>query len=149
MGALQEQAHVNLTTINVAHTMERNKRNSIASFPLRPERANEDRDSAAGFGLGELGMNGPSQVSGVMRPPRLGRVHYSVEHSRRPATGCVWDKSSIQTQKKKESSYVVTVCGFKSQSGADLCKAAICGQLSLSFFLFCFNPSSKRLIHHI
>lgn len=70
MGALQEQAHINLTTINVAHTMERNKRNSIASFPLRPERANEDRDGAAGFGLGELGTNGPSQVSGVMRLPR-------------------------------------------------------------------------------
>lgn len=101
MGVLQEQAHVNLTAINVARTMERNKRNSIASFPLRPERANEDRDSAAGFGLGEMGMNGPSQVSGVMRPPRLGRVHYNVEHSQRPATGYVWDKSSIQTPKNR------------------------------------------------
>lgn len=73
MGALQEQAHVNLTAVNIAHTMERNKRNSIASFPLRPERASEDRDGAAGFGLGELGVNGPSQVSGVMRLPRLER----------------------------------------------------------------------------
>lgn len=73
MGALQEQAHINLTAINVAHTMERNKRNSIASFPMRPERTYEDRDAAAGFGLGEPGINGPSQVSGVMRLP-LGRL---------------------------------------------------------------------------
>lgn len=101
MGALQEQAHVNLTAVNIAHTMERNKRNSIASFPLRPERASEDRDGAAGFGLGELGVNGPSQVSGVMRLPRLERVRYSVWHSRCPAAGCVWDESMIQAAKRK------------------------------------------------
>lgn len=102
MGALQEQAHINLTTINAAHTMERNKRNSIASFPLRPERASEDRDGAPGFGLGELGLNGPSQVSGVMRPPYLGwggGGGYSLEHSRLPATGRVWDKSMTQAPK--------------------------------------------------
>lgn len=95
MGALQEEARIDLTAINVAHTMERNKRNSIASFPLRPERANEERDSAAGFGLGELGMNGPSQVSGVMRLPRPELARYSAERSPCSAAGYVWDKSMI------------------------------------------------------
>lgn len=93
MGALQEEARINLT---VVHTMERNKRNSIASFPMRPERANEDRDGTAGFGLGEMGLSAPSQVSGAMRLPRPGRVHYSIERSRCAATGYVVSSGTNQ-----------------------------------------------------
>lgn len=65
MGAIQKKkAHINLTAITIVHiTMERNKRNSIAGFPTRPERFNEDRDGIGGFGVGDMGMNPPSQVS--------------------------------------------------------------------------------------
>lgn len=70
MGALQKKAHINLTAITIVRTMERNKRNSIAGFPMRPERINEDRDGAGGFGLSEMGMNAPSQVSHMMCFPR-------------------------------------------------------------------------------
>uniref|UniRef100_A0A3B5B2Y8 dual-specificity kinase n=1 Tax=Stegastes partitus TaxID=144197 RepID=A0A3B5B2Y8_9TELE len=34
--------------------MERNKRNSIAGFPMRPERLNEDRDGVGGVGVGRV-----------------------------------------------------------------------------------------------
>lgn len=70
MGVLQKKAHINLTAVTIVHTMERNKRNSIAGFPMRPERINEDRDGTGGFGLSEMGMNAPSQVSCMMRFPR-------------------------------------------------------------------------------
>uniref|UniRef100_A0A3P8NQA0 dual-specificity kinase n=1 Tax=Astatotilapia calliptera TaxID=8154 RepID=A0A3P8NQA0_ASTCA len=43
--------------------MERNKRNSIAGFPTRPERLNEDRDDIGGVGVCEMGMAPPLQVS--------------------------------------------------------------------------------------
>ncbi|XP_070829865.1 dual specificity testis-specific protein kinase 2 [Chaetodon trifascialis] len=42
--------------------MDRNKRNSIAGFPTRPD---EDRDGIGGIGVGEMGMNPPSQVGRV------------------------------------------------------------------------------------
>ncbi|KAM8728387.1 dual specificity testis-specific protein kinase 2 [Acanthopagrus schlegelii] len=45
--------------------MDRNKRNSIAGFPMRPERNNEDRDGVGGVGVSEMGMNPPSQVGRV------------------------------------------------------------------------------------
>lgn len=43
--------------------MERNKRNSIAAFPTWTDCMNEDRDVTGGFGVGEMGLNSPSQVS--------------------------------------------------------------------------------------
>lgn len=43
--------------------MDRNKRNSIAGLPTRPERINEDKDGIGGVGAGEMGMGPPSQVS--------------------------------------------------------------------------------------
>ncbi|XP_057713549.1 dual specificity testis-specific protein kinase 2 [Corythoichthys intestinalis] len=43
--------------------MDRNKRNSIAAFPTRPERLAEDRDG--GLGVCEMGMGPPSQVGRV------------------------------------------------------------------------------------
>ncbi|XP_034559793.1 dual specificity testis-specific protein kinase 2 [Notolabrus celidotus] len=45
--------------------MDRNKRNSIAGFPTRTERINEDRDGVGGVGVSEAGI-GPS--------PQVGRV---------------------------------------------------------------------------
>ncbi|XP_054870221.1 dual specificity testis-specific protein kinase 2 isoform X2 [Amphiprion ocellaris] len=43
--------------------MDRNKRKSIAGFPMRPERGlNEDRDGIGGVGVSEMGMGPPSQV---------------------------------------------------------------------------------------
>ncbi|XP_038573349.1 dual specificity testis-specific protein kinase 2 [Micropterus salmoides] len=45
--------------------MDRNKRNSIAGFPTRPERINEDREGIGGVGVGEMGMGPPSQVGRV------------------------------------------------------------------------------------
>lgn len=42
--------------------MERNKRNSIAGFPTWTDGINEDRDVIGGFGVGEMGLNSPSQV---------------------------------------------------------------------------------------
>ncbi|XP_035527216.1 dual specificity testis-specific protein kinase 2 isoform X1 [Morone saxatilis] len=45
--------------------MDRNKRNSIAGLPTRPERSNEDRDGIGGVGVGEMGMGPPSQVGRV------------------------------------------------------------------------------------
>ncbi|XP_076601828.1 dual specificity testis-specific protein kinase 2 [Chaetodon auriga] len=42
--------------------MDRNKRNSIAGFPTRPD---EDRDGVGGIGVSEMGMNPPSQVGRV------------------------------------------------------------------------------------
>ncbi|XP_042353010.1 dual specificity testis-specific protein kinase 2-like [Plectropomus leopardus] len=45
--------------------MDRNKRNSIAGFPTRPERINEDRDGIGGVGVCEIGMGPPSQVGRV------------------------------------------------------------------------------------
>ncbi|XP_054622593.1 dual specificity testis-specific protein kinase 2 isoform X1 [Dunckerocampus dactyliophorus] len=45
--------------------MERNKRNSIAGFPTRPERFAEDRDGLGGLGVCEMGMGPPSQVGRV------------------------------------------------------------------------------------
>ncbi|XP_029970970.1 dual specificity testis-specific protein kinase 2 [Salarias fasciatus] len=45
--------------------MDRNKRNSIAGFPTRPERLGEDRDSVGGPGLCEIGMGPPSQAGRV------------------------------------------------------------------------------------
>ncbi|KAM3604105.1 uncharacterized protein V6R79_006513 [Siganus canaliculatus] len=48
--------------------MDRNKRNSIAGFPTRPERITEaDRDGVGGIGTSEMGMNPLSQV-GRVRP---------------------------------------------------------------------------------
>ncbi|TKS79462.1 Dual specificity testis-specific protein kinase 2 [Collichthys lucidus] len=52
-----------MTVFNV--TMDRNKRNSIAGFPTRPERINEDKDGLGGVGVGEMGMGPPSQVGRV------------------------------------------------------------------------------------
>ncbi|CAN9503028.1 unnamed protein product [Ophioblennius macclurei] len=45
--------------------MDRNKRNSIAGFPTRPERLNEDRESVGGLGVCESGMGPLSQVGRV------------------------------------------------------------------------------------
>ncbi|XP_031726516.1 dual specificity testis-specific protein kinase 2 [Anarrhichthys ocellatus] len=45
--------------------MDRNKRNSIAGLPTRPERTDEDRDGFGGLGVGEMGMGPPSQVGRV------------------------------------------------------------------------------------
>ncbi|XP_030015356.1 dual specificity testis-specific protein kinase 2 [Sphaeramia orbicularis] len=45
--------------------MDRNKRNSIAGFPMRPERLSEDRDGVGGVGVCETGMGPPSQVGRV------------------------------------------------------------------------------------
>uniref|UniRef100_A0AAQ5ZMT7 Protein kinase domain-containing protein n=1 Tax=Amphiprion ocellaris TaxID=80972 RepID=A0AAQ5ZMT7_AMPOC len=46
--------------------MDRNKRKSIAGFPMRPERGlNEDRDGIGGVGVSEMGMGPPSQVGRV------------------------------------------------------------------------------------
>ncbi|XP_056148951.1 dual specificity testis-specific protein kinase 2 [Lampris incognitus] len=45
--------------------MERNKRNSIASFPTRPDRLHDDRDGIGGGGAGDVGMTPPSQVGRV------------------------------------------------------------------------------------
>ncbi|KAK5860346.1 hypothetical protein PBY51_021832 [Eleginops maclovinus] len=45
--------------------MDRNKRNSIAGIPTRPERINEDRDGVGGVGGFEMGMGPPSQVGRV------------------------------------------------------------------------------------
>ncbi|XP_053739481.1 dual specificity testis-specific protein kinase 2 [Synchiropus splendidus] len=45
--------------------MERNKRNSIAGFPTRPERFTEDKDGVSGVGVFEMGMGPPSQVGRV------------------------------------------------------------------------------------
>ncbi|XP_020507614.2 dual specificity testis-specific protein kinase 2 [Labrus bergylta] len=45
--------------------MDRNKRNSIAGFPTRTERSNEDRDGGGGVGGGEMGMGPPPQVGRV------------------------------------------------------------------------------------
>ncbi|XP_062259795.1 dual specificity testis-specific protein kinase 2 isoform X1 [Platichthys flesus] len=45
--------------------MDRNKRNSIAGFPTRPERLTEDRDSIGGAGVCEMGMGPPPQVGRV------------------------------------------------------------------------------------
>ncbi|XP_074508194.1 dual specificity testis-specific protein kinase 2 [Sebastes fasciatus] len=41
--------------------MDRNKRNSIAGFPTRPERVNADRAGIGGVGACEMGMGAPSQ----------------------------------------------------------------------------------------
>ncbi|XP_068587454.1 dual specificity testis-specific protein kinase 2 [Cebidichthys violaceus] len=45
--------------------MDRNKRNSIAGLPTRPERTNEDRDGFGGVGGGEVAVGPPSQVGRV------------------------------------------------------------------------------------
>ncbi|XP_061694934.1 dual specificity testis-specific protein kinase 2 isoform X2 [Syngnathoides biaculeatus] len=45
--------------------MDRNKRNSIAAFPTRPERLAEDRDGVGGLGVCEMGTGPPSQVGRV------------------------------------------------------------------------------------
>ncbi|XP_041659795.1 dual specificity testis-specific protein kinase 2 isoform X2 [Cheilinus undulatus] len=45
--------------------MDRNKRNSIAGFPTRTERINEDRDGVGGVGVSETGMGPPPQVGKV------------------------------------------------------------------------------------
>ncbi|XP_060940205.1 dual specificity testis-specific protein kinase 2 isoform X2 [Limanda limanda] len=45
--------------------MDRNKRNSIAGFPTRPERFTEDGDSIGGAGVCEMGMGPPPQVGRV------------------------------------------------------------------------------------
>ncbi|CAJ1072865.1 dual specificity testis-specific protein kinase 2 [Xyrichtys novacula] len=45
--------------------MDRNKRNSIAGFPTRIERINEDRDGVGGVGVSETGMGPPPQVGRV------------------------------------------------------------------------------------
>ncbi|XP_019963551.2 dual specificity testis-specific protein kinase 2 isoform X1 [Paralichthys olivaceus] len=45
--------------------MDRNKRNSIAGFPTRPERLTEDRDTVGGAGVCEMGMGPPPQVGRV------------------------------------------------------------------------------------
>ncbi|KAK9538517.1 hypothetical protein VZT92_003680 [Zoarces viviparus] len=45
--------------------MDRNKRNSIAGLPTRPERTDEDRDGFGGLGVGEVGTGPPSQVGRV------------------------------------------------------------------------------------
>lgn len=63
MGTLQKKVHITLTGIIFNITMDRNKRNSIAGFPTRPERNNEDRDGIGGVGVCEMGMGPPSQVS--------------------------------------------------------------------------------------
>lgn len=66
MGTLQKKAHITLTGITIFHvTMDRNKRNSIAGFPMRPERPSEDRDGIGGVGVCEMGMGPPSQVGRV------------------------------------------------------------------------------------
>lgn len=66
MGTLQKKAHITLTGITIFYvTMDRNKRNSIAGLPTRPERLNEDRDGIGGVGLGEMGMGPPQQVGRV------------------------------------------------------------------------------------
>ncbi|XP_062284176.1 dual specificity testis-specific protein kinase 2 [Scomber scombrus] len=44
--------------------MDRNKRNSIAGFPTRPDRLNEDRDGIGGVGVCDMGPP----------PPQVGRV---------------------------------------------------------------------------
>lgn len=63
VGTLQKNTHNTLTGTTVIHvTMERNKRNSIAGFPTRPERLNEDRDDIGGVGVCEMGMAPPLQV---------------------------------------------------------------------------------------
>lgn len=66
MGTLQKKAHITLTGVTILHiTMDRNKRNSIAGFPTRPERISEDRDSIGGVGVCEMGLGPPSQVGRV------------------------------------------------------------------------------------
>ncbi|XP_034038297.1 dual specificity testis-specific protein kinase 2 [Thalassophryne amazonica] len=45
--------------------MDRNKRNSIAGFPTRPDRFHDDRDCIGGVGGCELGMTPPSLVGRV------------------------------------------------------------------------------------
>ncbi|XP_029309975.1 dual specificity testis-specific protein kinase 2 [Cottoperca gobio] len=45
--------------------MDRNKRNSIAGFPTRHERINEDKEGIGGVGGSEMGMGPPSQVGRV------------------------------------------------------------------------------------
>lgn len=66
MGALQKKAHITLTGVTVFYiTMDRNKRNSIAGFPTRTERINEDRDGVGGVGISETGFGPPPQVGRV------------------------------------------------------------------------------------
>lgn len=63
-GTLQKITYNTLTGITVSHIiMDRNKRNSIAGFPTRPERLSEDRDDIGGVGACEMGMGPPLQVS--------------------------------------------------------------------------------------
>ena len=62
VGTLPKKAHITLTGVTFFHiAMERNKRNSIAGFPTRSERLNDDRDGTGGVGICEMGP--PSQVS--------------------------------------------------------------------------------------
>ena len=66
--------------------MDRNKRNSIAGFPMRPERINEDRDGVGGVGVSEMGMNPPSQVSRfsylqIKCISHAQSIHYSIQDS--------------------------------------------------------------------
>ncbi|GLD73599.1 dual specificity testis-specific protein kinase 2-like isoform X1, partial [Lates japonicus] len=61
-----KKAHITLTGLTIFHiTMDRNKRNSIAGFPTRPERLSEDRDGIGGVGVCEMGMGPPPQVGRV------------------------------------------------------------------------------------
>ncbi|KAM4604654.1 dual specificity testis-specific protein kinase 2, partial [Polymixia lowei] len=45
--------------------MDRNKRNSIAGFPTRPDRLHDDREGIGGGGPGDMGVTPPSQVGRV------------------------------------------------------------------------------------
>ncbi|KAF1384087.1 hypothetical protein PFLUV_G00138640 [Perca fluviatilis] len=45
--------------------MDRNKRNSIAGIPTRPERISEDKDGIGGVGVCEMAMGPPSQAGRV------------------------------------------------------------------------------------
>lgn len=87
VGTLQKKAHITLTGITFFHiTMDRNKRNSIAGFPMRPERINEDRDGVGGVGVGDMGMNPPSQVSRfshfrIKCISHVQSIHYNIQGS--------------------------------------------------------------------
>lgn len=64
MGTLQKKAHIILTGITVFNiNMDRNKRNSIAGLPTRPERLSEEKDGIGGVGLSETGVGPSQQVS--------------------------------------------------------------------------------------
>lgn len=73
--------------------MERNKRNSIAGFPTWTDNINEDRDATGGFGVGEMGLNSPSQVSLCILLRIMHHVHKNTQDT---LHYYLWESSASQ-----------------------------------------------------